>query len=102
MAESCGDSVKSFQPQFRQAEEVEEEQVRRRRNTPKYPKYALFEDRVKTFTDWDKVSALSPAKLAEAGFIYTGKTKPQPNCKCTESVKTFRDILESCTYFGAW
>ncbi|XP_052130592.1 death-associated inhibitor of apoptosis 1-like [Frankliniella occidentalis] len=39
---------------------------------PLYPKYILFESRVKTFYTWPVGLALKPNDLARAGFFYTG------------------------------
>lgn len=41
---------------------------------PSYPNYAVYENRLLSFTEWPKSMKQKPKDLAEAGFFYTGKS----------------------------
>lgn len=43
-----------------------------RHMAPANPKYAVYEKRLQTFTDWPKDLTQTPEMLAAAGFYYTG------------------------------
>lgn len=40
---------------------------------PTYPNYAIFDNRLLSFTEWPRSMKQKPAELADAGFFYTGK-----------------------------
>lgn len=40
---------------------------------PSHPNYAVYENRLLSFTEWPKSMKQKPKDLAEAGFFYTGK-----------------------------
>lgn len=69
---------------------------------PSYPNYAVFENRLLTFSEWPTSMKQKPRDLADAGFFYTGKGDQTICFHCGGGLKNWEENDDPWEQHALW